>query len=227
MAKPGSTPRVLLAALLGCAAGALLGFEVPFLVCVLLDKMSGSGWVQVGWIFLFASVPLGATLGGVVGGILVTRRPRLFAALIALLAAAHGGYYLLSEVIDRPRAYVVNVRGEAGRPYVGVVMTDGERHELKGALPAQLEYRAVQFGLAIAPADAHSGGEIAVQVFVDGIPQPELRSEIGVGGELRSHGYAEWIGKTASNLWVMNPAEAAKLRNDPFEQLGAAPSPSR
>ena len=227
MAKPGSTRRVLLGALLGCVAGAFLGFEVPFLVCVLLDKLTGSGWGQVGWIFLFATLPIGAMLGGVVGGIMITRRPRLFAALIAVLAATHGAYYLLSEVIDRPRAYVVNVRGEPGRPYVGVVMTDGESDALKGAVPAQLEYRAVRFGLAIAPADAYSGGEIAVQVMVDGIPQPELRSEVGVGGELRSHGYAEWVGKTASNLWVMNPAEAAKLRNDPFERLGEAPSPSR
>jgi hypothetical protein len=227
MAKPGSTPRVLLAALLGCAAGALLGFEVPFLVCVLLDKVSGSGWVQVGWIFLFATVPLGATLGGVVGGILVTRRPRLFAALMALFAASHVAYHYLSNGINRPRSYVVKVTGDAGRPFVGRVMTDGDRLPLKGTLPASLEYRTVKLGLAIAPGDIYPGGPITVDVLVDGASQRHLGSEVGVKGDFRSVGYAEWVGRTEGNLWAMEAAEAAQLRNDPFEQLGKAPSPSR
>src|SRR6185503_17364435 len=66
---------------------------------------------------------------------------------------------------------------------------------------------------------------IAVEVLLDGTAlQPVMRSEVGVKGEFKSSGYAEWVGKTTSNLYVMDPGEAARLRNNPFEGLRAEPA---
>lgn len=58
---------------IGAAIGAVLGFFGLFWVCEYLDAQDaeraagGGGYVAVGWIFLFVTVPLGALLGGVSG----------------------------------------------------------------------------------------------------------------------------------------------------------------
>lgn len=58
----------------GAALGAVLGFFGLFWVCEYLDAQDaeraagGGGYVAVGWIFLFVTVPpLGALLGGLSG----------------------------------------------------------------------------------------------------------------------------------------------------------------
>ncbi|MFC4097355.1 hypothetical protein [Euzebyella saccharophila] len=57
----------------GMILGGILGFFGLFWVCEYLDAQdaeraaSGGGYVAVGWIFLFVTIPFGALLGGVSG----------------------------------------------------------------------------------------------------------------------------------------------------------------
>jgi hypothetical protein len=54
---------VLLAAILGICAGGILGFFATYYAVVLFWPQA----FQVGWIYCFLTVPLGAFIGGVVG----------------------------------------------------------------------------------------------------------------------------------------------------------------
>jgi hypothetical protein len=61
MRSPLRGALIVLAAILGVIAGAVLAFYATYYACVLLDA------VQVGWIFCFITVPAGAGIGGVMG----------------------------------------------------------------------------------------------------------------------------------------------------------------
>jgi hypothetical protein len=67
----------VLAGIGGLIGGGLAGFFLPLFACVALDSMtnapSGGGFVAVGWMVCFLTIPLFAIIGCVVGPVLVIR----------------------------------------------------------------------------------------------------------------------------------------------------------
>lgn len=53
----------IILAVIGIALGAVIGFYAPYFFCVLM----GNGFEQVGWVFLFFTVPIGILAGGGLG----------------------------------------------------------------------------------------------------------------------------------------------------------------
>ncbi|AYN67384.1 hypothetical protein D1013_08400 [Euzebyella marina] len=57
----------------GVILGGILGFYGLFWICQYLDGQeaeraaSGGGYVAVGWIFLFVTIPFGSLIGGITG----------------------------------------------------------------------------------------------------------------------------------------------------------------
>src|SRR6266851_10432230 len=69
MKDPLRDTIIILATILGVPAGAVLAFFATYYSCVLLWPRA----LQVGWIFCFLTVPVGAGMGGVLGRLITAR----------------------------------------------------------------------------------------------------------------------------------------------------------
>jgi hypothetical protein len=156
----------------GGFVGGVLGFVPAICASVLAtwaypdDPSAGSAGDIV-----IATVPGGAMFGAALGGCFIATRPRLFLMTVLPFAILILGLLLTLGALhnyDVPRNYVLKVIGTQGADFIGEVRVDGEFHKLKGKLPAEFEYRALEVEFGVALPDAKEGQTIAVEVLIDG-----------------------------------------------------------
>jgi hypothetical protein len=83
MKKPVRIALVVIGVILGVPVGASLGFYVVRFGGPLVF---GRDFFQIGWLFVMFTVPGGALLGAIAGGLTMAARPRLFALTFLPLA---------------------------------------------------------------------------------------------------------------------------------------------
>jgi len=212
MNGPARTMLVAIGLLLGGFVGAVLGvclpaFGGPFFF--------GPDFYQLGWLFVFFTLPGGALAGAALGGTTIVERPRLFVVTILLLAIFFTSALLIFGMLlkmDRQRTFVFDVTGTNGAQYFGVVSADGKSQEMSGVLPARVELTAYKVEAAFALV-APSGTEtIDVDVSLNGELQ-RVGGSVPTGVELHfeCHGYSEEFGGTSSRWHRMWPEEVASL----------------
>lgn len=192
--------------ILGVICGAFVGFGVGAAAAMALglwsqwthpdDPSAGSVAIVV-----IATAPLGAILGALLGGLTIAKRPRLFLSTFLPLAIFFVGAQLTLSTLqgmDRPRRFQLEVRGTPGAQYVGVVSVDGDVQELKGTIPATLDFDGLKMELAIALVSQERNGKIAVEASVDGHGlKTGTDSQTGIHQTLKSSGYSDTFGSTA------------------------------
>jgi MFS family permease len=222
-----------LVVILGVACGGVVGLALGILGAMALgiwsewanpnDPSAGSVAIVV-----IATAPAGAMAGAVLGGLLISKRPRLFLMTVLPLAILLLGWYFTMSTLremDRPRTFVVMLSGTSGAEYVGGTRVDGQLSKLRGKLPASFEYEAKEVELAFALVDPKDGEKIAVEVFVDGT-NPHRRSEStsGIHELFVIFGYAEWAGGTSycggGDMSPENVAILVKNNEMPPEGIG-------
>jgi hypothetical protein len=201
-----------LSVFLGVLCGAYVGLVFGFLGAMGLglafkwadptDPSAGSIAILV-----IVTAPYGAIIGAVLGGLLVAKRPRLFLVTVLPLAVLFLGFQVATSALrshDVPRTYVVKVTGKQGADFIGEVRTDGELHKLKGKLPAEFEYQALEVEFAFALPSAKEGEKIGFEILIDGKPKRgwsgKGEGEKRVAAKYRSFGYSEsfgWFGGTS------------------------------
>lgn len=196
----------ILTVICGVVCGAFVGLAFGFIGAMALglwsqwanpnDASAGSVATVV-----ILTAPLGAMMGAALGGLLVATRPRLFLMTVFPLAVVFVGWFITYSTLremDRPRTYVVKVSGTHGAEFVGGTKVDGNLSSLKGNLPAEFEYDAMQVELAFALVNPKDSDRIAVEVLVDGTnPYRRSESKSGIHELFVSFGYAEWVGGTS------------------------------
>lgn len=193
----------------GVGCGAFVGFALGVIGAIGLgywsqwmhpeDASAGSVAIVV-----IGTAPGGAILGGVLGGVLIDKRPRLFLTTVIPLAVLFFGLHLTLEALrnhDVPRNYVLRVSGQQDEEFIGEVRVDGKLHKHKGRLPAEFEYQALTVELAFALPNAKDGERIAVEVLIDGRKQRggKEHRERRIAAKYMSFGYSETFGGTSSS----------------------------
>jgi len=206
---------VVVGVLFGIPVGASLGFYVVRFGGPLVF---GREFVQIGWLFAMLTVPGGALLGAVLGGLTIAKRPRLFLITFLPLAIFFVGLQITLSTLremDRPRSFVLEIKGTPGAEYFGLVAVDGEIQKRKGSLPAKFEFEAFRIELAFALVSPKEEDIIAVKVSADGRDLDTGQdSPTGVHQNLRSFGYSEKFGGTSTYWHLMSPEEVDRLIKD-------------
>lgn len=222
-AMPSSLPnwkivRVIFGVVCGAVAG--LGLGVSAAVGLgLWSQWTNPGDPSAGSvaIVVIATAPMGILLGSVFGGLTIANRPRLFWCTILPLATF---FVLLQATVstlrdmDRPRHYVVDVKGTPGAAFVGIVSVDGEAQRLKGVIPANFEYDGSQMELAFV-LENQNGDDLAVEVSANGkTVERAVKTQTGCHQSLKSFGYSEHFGGTSGNWSRMSEEEAKDFLSD-------------
>lgn len=196
----------VLAVLVGIVCGTIVGFFLGVLAAMslgLLGKLSAPDDPSAGSlaIFVIATAPMGAICGAVAGGFMAVQRPRVFRWTILPLAILFIGLYVVLSTLrswHMPRTYLIKVSGAVGEQFVGEVRVDGKINKLKGNLPAEFEYQALEMEVAFALPNARPGQKIRVEVYVDGQQKwtgnEEVEKRYAV--KYKSIGYSETFGGT-------------------------------
>ena len=174
------------------------------------------------------AVPIGAIVGTTFAASTVIKRPQLFwrtVLSIAIVISAHVVTFSALGRIDRPRDFIVEVRGTRKAEYVGIVSVDGEVQRVNGAFPKTFAFKAIRLEFAIALAKPNGEDYVAVEVSVNGGKASDIgdRSRTGVHQRLKSFGWSESVGGT-SNYWhQMTPEEVDRLIKDQAMPEGTFP----
>jgi hypothetical protein len=218
-----TSPMKAIKIVLGGICGAFVGFALGIFAAVGLglwsqwthpdDPSAGSVAIVV-----IATAPLGAVLGALLGGLTIAKRPRLFLLTFLPLAILFVVLQVTLSTLrgmDRPRHFVLEVRGTAGARYVGAVLVDGEVKDLKGTIPTTLEFDAFQVELAVALVSQDSDRKIAIETSASGRDlKTGIESQTGIHQTLESFGYSETFGGTSNNWSRMSPEEVDALIKD-------------
>ena len=169
-------------------------------------------------IVVIATAPLGAILGALLGGLTIAKQPRLFLLTFLPLAIFFVSLQVTLSTLrgmDRPRHFLLEVRGTPGAQYVGTVSVDGDIQELKGTIPAKQEFDGFQMELAVALVSQDSDEKIAVETWASGRDlKTGTKSQTGVHQTLESFGYSETFGGTSRYWSRMSPEEVDALIKD-------------
>ncbi len=191
----------LTGALVGFLIGAYLGFYIPWIFGPVLY---GPEFIQVGWIFLFITVPVGGTLGALIGTLSCVKRPNLLAKLLVpivpfFIVIELAQYFLRHAEV--PRNYALELttmksevpaKDATGRKFVGTITADGVQQKAEGKMPAKFTYKAIRIDYQIALIDGQNNEKFSVEVFVDEKKQIEMSSNWRINGNVESMGISWW-----------------------------------